>query len=85
MEPYNFVFSIIYSDMFRLLESIFMFNIKDSILTPVPCIYIIHNSTKYCTILLLLVHIIYVVGCKSFRPDQLFKVTEIKQLCYFSA
>ena len=27
---------------------------------------------------------IYVVGSKSFRPDQLFKVTEIKQLCYFS-
>ena len=27
----------------------------------------------------------YVVGSKSFRPDQLFKVTEIKQLCYFSA
>ena len=28
--------------------------------------------------------IIYVVGSKSFRPDQLFKVTEIKQICYFS-
>ena len=27
---------------------------------------------------------LYVVGSKSFRPDQLFKVTEIKQLCYFS-
>ena len=27
---------------------------------------------------------VYVVGSKSFRPDQLFKVTEIKQLCYFS-
>ena len=26
----------------------------------------------------------YVVGSKSFRPDQLFKVTEIKQLCCFS-
>ena len=26
----------------------------------------------------------YVVGPESFRPDQLFKVTEIKQLCYFS-
>ena len=26
----------------------------------------------------------YVVGSKSFQPDQLFKVTEIKQLCYFS-
>ena len=26
----------------------------------------------------------YVVGSKSFRPDQLFKVTEVKQLCYFS-
>ena len=25
----------------------------------------------------------YVVGSKSFRPDQLFKVTEIKQLCPF--
>ena len=24
------------------------------------------------------------VGSKSFRPAQLFKVTEIKQLCYFS-
>ena len=27
---------------------------------------------------------VYVVGSKSFRPDQLFKVTEIKQHCYFS-
>ena len=26
----------------------------------------------------------YVVRPKSFRPDQLFKVTQIKQLCYFS-
>ena len=26
----------------------------------------------------------YIVGSKCFRPDQLFKVTEIKQLCYFS-
>ena len=26
----------------------------------------------------------YVVGSKSFRPDQPFKVTEIKQICYFS-
>ena len=26
----------------------------------------------------------YAVRSKSFRPDQLFKVTEIKQLCYFS-
>ena len=26
----------------------------------------------------------YVVGSKSYRPDPLFKVTEIKQLCYFS-
>ena len=26
----------------------------------------------------------YVVGSKSFQPDQLFKVTEIKQFCYFS-
>ena len=26
----------------------------------------------------------YLVGSKSFRPDQLFKVTEVKQLCYFS-
>ena len=25
----------------------------------------------------------YVVGSKSFRPDQLFKVTEIKQICFF--
>ena len=28
--------------------------------------------------------LMYVVGSKSFRPNQLFKVTEIKQLCYFS-
>ena len=28
--------------------------------------------------------LMYVVGSKSFRPDQLFKVTEIKQLYYFS-
>jgi hypothetical protein len=27
---------------------------------------------------------IYEGGSKSFRPHQLFKVTEIKQLCYFS-
>ena len=27
----------------------------------------------------------YVVGSRSFRADQLVKVTEIKQLCYFSA
>ena len=27
---------------------------------------------------------LYVVGSKSFRPDQLFKVTEIKQIRYFS-
>jgi hypothetical protein len=27
---------------------------------------------------------IYVVWSKSFRRDQLFKVTEIKQICYFS-
>ena len=27
---------------------------------------------------------VYLVGSKSFRPDQLSKVTEIKQLCYFS-
>ena len=26
----------------------------------------------------------YEGGSRSFRPDQLFKVTEIKQLCYFS-
>jgi len=26
----------------------------------------------------------YVVGPISFRPDQLWKVTEMKQLCYFS-
>ena len=26
----------------------------------------------------------YIVGSKSFRPDQFFKVAEIKQLCYFS-
>ena len=26
----------------------------------------------------------YVVGSKRFRPDQLFKATEIKQICYFS-
>ena len=27
---------------------------------------------------------LYVAGSNSFRPDRLFKVTEIKQLCYFS-
>jgi hypothetical protein len=27
---------------------------------------------------------LYEGGSKSFRTDQLFKVTEIKQLCYFS-
>ena len=29
-------------------------------------------------------YLAYVVGSKSFRPDQLFKVTKIKQICYFS-
>ena len=29
-------------------------------------------------------HTVYVVGSKIFRPDQLFKVTEIKQLFYIS-
>ena len=28
--------------------------------------------------------LIYAVGSKRFRPDQLFKATEIKQICYFS-
>ena len=27
---------------------------------------------------------VYVVESKSFRADRLFKVTEIKQFCYFS-
>jgi hypothetical protein len=27
---------------------------------------------------------LYEGGSESFRPDQLFKVTEINQLCYFS-
>jgi hypothetical protein len=27
---------------------------------------------------------LYVLGSKSLWPDQLFKMTEIKQLCYFS-
>ena len=30
------------------------------------------------------IHSNYVVESKSFRPDQLFKGREIKQLCYFS-
>ena len=30
-------------------------------------------------------HLTYVVGSVCFRPDQPFKVTEIKQLCYFSS
>ena len=29
-------------------------------------------------------YLTYVVRSKSFRPDQLFKVTEIKQIFYFS-
>ena len=32
----------------------------------------------------ILVRKIYMVRSKSFRPDQLFRLTEIKQLCYFS-
>jgi len=28
--------------------------------------------------------LLYMVGSKIFRPDQLFKVTEIKQLRHFS-
>ena len=39
-----------------------------------------HQPSAYITLRTEL----YVVGSKSFRPDQLFKVTEIKQLYYFS-
>ena len=43
-------------------------------------------NSYYDTMIFLFIKliIIYEVGSKSFRPDQLFKVTEIKQLCYFS-
>ena len=51
---------------------------------------IIESEEKYilsASIFIYLTYIyicIYVEGSKSFRPDQLFKVTEIKQICYFS-
>ena len=45
-----------------------------------------YGPRKFITVLTSVRHncTAYVVGSKSFRPDQLFKVTEIKQLCYFS-
>ena len=44
------------------------------------CMY----ALKYVCIYVCMYVCMYVVGSKSFRPDQLFKVTEIKQICYFS-
>ena len=44
----------------------------------------VHNQ-RYDTSCATLYICIYEGGSKSFRPDQLFKVTEIKQLCYFSS
>ena len=48
------------------------------------CLYTGFHSTNFCKILYWRNLLNYVVGSKSFRPDQLFKVTEIKQICYFS-
>jgi len=46
------------------------------------------TKTSYSDILskydILPTYTTYEGGSKSFQPDQLFKVTEIKQLCFFS-
>jgi hypothetical protein len=54
-------------------------------------LYMIVCRTKKCTYMYVLNIKIYIFnniayegGSKRFWPDQLFKVTEIKQLCYFS-
>ena len=47
----------------------------------------IYCTVSHSTVTLLLGYqfgLTYAVQSKRFRPDQLFKVTEIKQLCYFS-
>ena len=48
------------------------------------CLREVHLMVIKLEILMEVLFLTYVVGSKSFRPDQLFKVTEIKQLCYFS-
>ena len=47
-------------------------------------VYINMTSLIHCAVVWNLASCTYVVGPKSFRPNQLFKVTEIKQLCHFS-
>ena len=49
----------------------------DSLSSFVFCLQEVQYSQKN-------LHLMYVVGSKSFRPDQVLKVTEIKQICYFS-
>ena len=51
---------------------------EDSVSEGIPWVY------YYLYYLVFRICVSYVVGSKSFRPDQLFKVTEIKQICYFS-
>ena len=41
----------------------------------------IHSPSRFKLFTVTLMH---VIGSRSFRPDQHFKMTEIKQLCYFS-
>ena len=45
----------------------------------IPCLETAGELSQYIFLLSM-----YALGSKSFRPDQLFKVTEIKKLCYFS-
>ena len=52
-----------------------------------PSFHTVSNSHQFIRTLsstVLTLYQTYVVGSKSFRPDQLFKVREIKQFCYFS-
>jgi hypothetical protein len=49
-----------------------------------PHMQLCHLLSQECHETVCFMYHIYVVGSESFQPDQLFKVTEIKQLCYFS-
>ena len=62
----------------------FIENPKPALLDTLKTLHILQYPYTGVFLLYILVHICttYVVGSKSFRPDQLFKVT--KQLCYFS-
>ena len=47
-------------------------------------VYVQRFKTCCSLVMYVCIYVVYVAGSKSFRPDQLFKVTEIKQLCCFS-